>query len=372
MAVIINIISIIFIWLISLFNGTGLGSVYHTTEYGDYIIIIIAVFLFLLQYKFKIESSIFFTYLGLFFLFVCVPWIKGYGIGNWQYICSFFLIYILSQVNVKKLGLYYGGLAAGGLGIIILYIYNYGTALSGWNDNSIAMIGLFSYLIFLIGFFNTENYWALLILFIVTVYYFQMLEPTDSRSCQLIIILSIVAMFLIRNKYAVFTNKKFILTCLLVPLIIAIIVCLISQSSIMSQLNLWSMKEFQKPVFNGRDEIWLNSFESLKDNFLIGSGYYEYSTQHNSAVTCLSNFGVIGYIFWIYAFYKILEKGINYVSDYIIKSCILAFLLMYVQQSVELGIISQTPTLLIYLPLGLMLGRIKYLKECEHSGKNVY
>ena len=57
-----------------------------------------------------------------FYFLHSVPWIKSYGFGNWQYVCSFILIYILSQVNVKKLGLYYGGLAAGGLGIIILYI----------------------------------------------------------------------------------------------------------------------------------------------------------------------------------------------------------------------------------------------------------
>lgn len=372
MAIIINVISIIFVWLVSLFNGTGLGTTYHTTEYADYMIILLAVFLFICRANYKIQKSDFFISLGLGAFFVAIPWIKSYGFGNWQYVCSFILIYILSQVNVKKLGLYYGGLAAGGLGIIILYIYNYGTALSGWNDNSIAMIGLFSYLIFLIGFFNTEKKWTLFILLIVTVYFYQMLEPTDSRSCQLIVILSVVAMFLVRNKYAIFQNKKFITICLLLPLIIALIVCLVSQSSIMSQINLWSIKEFQKPAFNGRDEIWLAGFESIKENVLFGSGQYTVSTQHNSAVTCLVNFGVIGYIFWIYAFYIILRKGFNYVSDYIVKSCILAFLLMYVQQSVELGIISQTPNLLIYLPLGLMIGRVKYLKECQCNGRNIH
>lgn len=372
MATVINTISIIIIWIVSLFNGTGLGSAYHTTEYSDYIIILLAVFLFLIRSQFKIERPVFVTYLGLFLLFVCVPWLKGYGLENWQYICSFVLIFILSQVNVKKLGLYYGGLAAGGLGIVILYIYNYGTALSGWNDNNIAMIGLFSYLVFLIGFFNTKNYWALLILLIVTVYYYQMLEPTDSRSCQLVVILSVVVMFLVRNKYTLFQNKKFIILCLLLPLIIAIVVCLISNSSMMPQINHWSMQEFQKPAFNGRDEIWQNAFQSIGSNLLFGTGQYTVSTHHNSAVTCLVNFGVIGYIFWVYAFYKILKKGCNYVSDYIVKSCILTFLLMYVQQSVELGIITQNPNLLIYLPLGLVLGRIKYLKECERSGRIIH
>lgn len=372
MAIIINVISIIFVWLVSLFNGTGLGTTYHTTEYADYMIILLAVFLFICRANYKIQKSDFFISLGLGVFFVAIPWIKSYGFGNWQYVCSFILIYILSQVNVKKLGLYYGGMAAGGLGIIILYIYNYGTALSGWNDNSIAMIGLFSYLIFLIGFFNTEKKWTLFILLIVTVYFYQMQEPTDSRSCQLIVILSVVAMFLVRNKYAIFQNKKFIIICLLLPLIIALIVCLVSQSSIMSQINLWSIKEFQKPAFNGRDEIWLNGFQSMGEHFLFGTGQYTFSSQHNSAVTCLVNFGVIGYIFWIYTFYEILKKGEDYISDYIVKSCILAFLLMYVQQSVELGIISQNPNLLIYLPLGLMLGRVKYLKECERSGRNIH
>lgn len=370
MTVIFDVIFIVVVWLISLFNGTGIGTAYHTTEYADYLIILLAVLLFICGNKYKIQKSDFFICLGLGIFFVLIPWIKSYGYGNWQYICSFILIYILSQVNVKKLGLYYGGLIAGGLGIVILYIYNYGTALSGWNDNSIAMIGLFSYLIFLIGFFNTENYLALFILLIVTVYYYQMLEPTDSRSCQLVVVISVVVMFFIRNKYTIFQNKKFIILCLLLPLIIATVVCLISNSSMMPPINRWSIQQFQKPAFNGRDEIWESAFQSIGNNLLLGTGQYIVSTHHNSAVTCLVNFGVIGYIFWIYTFYKILKKGSNYVSDYIVKSCILTFLLMYVQQSVELGIISQTPNLLIYLPLGLMLGRVKYLKECEGNGRN--
>lgn len=38
---------------------------------------------------------------------------------------------------------------------------------------------------------------------------------------------------------------------------------------------------------------------------------------------------------------------------------------MNAQQAFELGMFSLKPNLLIYLPLGLLLGRIRYLKESQ-------
>ena len=45
-----------------------------------------------------------------------------------------------------------------------------------------------------------------------------------------------------------------------------------------------------------------------------------------------------------------------------------AFLVLYVQQSVELGLMAPNPNLLPYAMLGLLLGRVNYLKERDYEG----
>jgi hypothetical protein len=71
-----------------------------------------------------------------------------------------------------------------------------------------------------------------------------------------------------------------------------------------------------------------------------------------------------------------IEKARVWIKDYIIEGCIVAFLVLYVQQSVELGLFAPNPNLIPYIMLGMMLGRIGYLKnqglECEelHYGQD--
>ena len=66
---------------------------------------------------------------------------------------------------------------------------------------------------------------------------------------------------------------------------------------------------------------------------------------------------------WVCSFYNILLKGKEYISDSIVVGCMLSFVLIFVQQSFEVGIISNTPTILPYMILGIMLGRVMTIKN---------
>lgn len=364
-------LGICLIWAVSLFNETGIGEQYQIYKYAGCIIVLISVCMYIwgLRKRFDRNSALF--YICVFVVFVLMPWTRGYGIENWTFLCSFLLIYIMARVNVATRAMKCAGLAVGALGMIILLIFNLGAELSGWNANRIAMIGLFSFLTFIIPFSGRKSLLSSVILAAVSIYYFYMIFLTESRSCCLILIVALLFVVFVRDKESILTNKGVLVLCLLLPLIIAVAVCIVSQMSFMEQLNDWSLQNFDKTVFNGRDESWITGFQTLWEHPIMGCGNYLDSIQHNSAITCLSNFGIAGYVLWIAFFYRILIRSRYYIYDNIVKGCLLAFLLMYTQQSVELGIINHVPELMIYLPLGLMLGRIKYIKECERNGRDL-
>lgn len=84
-------------------------------------------------------------------------------------------------------------------------------------------------------------------------------------------------------------------------------------------LNLWSYKQFQKPIFNGRDDIWLYGFRLLGKNPLFGTGNMNFNNWHNSAIVCLTAYGAIGYILWIGSFNHMLNKAQAWLEDYIVQ-----------------------------------------------------
>ena len=55
-----------------------------------------------------------------------------------------------------------------------------------------------------------------------------------------------------------------------------------------------------------------------------------------------------------------------YISDEIVFGSMLAFLIIYLQQSVDLGFISDCPNLLPYMILGIGLGRVRLLQKKKY------
>ena len=255
------------------------------------------------------------------------------------------------------------------LGFSILYIYVYGTALSNWNENSIAMIGFFSYAVFAISFFYTETRMKLkfrTVLFVViSLTYINFTEQTDSRSSTMMIIL---CMMIILFRLRIFSDKsmsKRLGWILNIPLIIALLIIIISQMPIYDALNLWSLHNFEKPVFNGREDIWLDGIKSLKKSFLIGSGQLQTGYWHNCAIACLTTYGMVGYTVWVKVLHKILVSAKDFLKDSYILGSVVVFCLILIQQSFELGLFAPNPNMIPYLILGILMGRIHYLKSRE-------
>lgn len=367
------------LWIVNLLNDTGLGKAYQITELVRIIIYLVCIVLVVFgckRHRFLVDKRNFVIFGGMVFVFVIISYIKGNGAMGLHYISTFLLVYIISKMNAYKVAVRLTGIVYVIMGMTVLYIYGYGNVLSGWNANTIGMIGLYSYLFFLISFYNVKNIRTIIAIIGVTVIYISLIGITDSRSSILFAVIAVLfSISIIPRKFIMKTNRRYYLW-LLVPLFIAIGVVKISHGVYMENLNIWSLQEFKKPLFNGRDELWEEGFQVLFENILFGRGDLS-GNWHNCIITVLTAYGIVGGILWVMALQQILSKGRKWINDTIVSGCIITFIVMFIQQSVELGLISENPNLLPYITLGIMLGRVKLLnkqnqKECvrEQYDKN--
>ncbi len=368
MQFIINVGILILLWVVNLFNGTGLDQVYHVTDLAQWITILL--FIVCVGYKFltrrgmQVGKMSFYTFGILILIFIFSPLLNGYGFtAGIEYLWVFCLIYLLAHMKIDEKTMMWTALVYGMMGFAILYIYNFGSALKGWNENSIAMIGMHSYLIMLVPFFRRHRFRIKLILVGLAFLFSYMVSPTNSRSGILFGFIAVLLAIGIIPRKIVTGSRKITWLWLLVPLFIAIIVVMFSKGGYMSALNHWSYQQFNKPIFNGRDELWSRGFDRLGASPLFGTGNLNAANWHNSAVTCLYATGFVGFAFWIAVFANILNRTRDYLDDYIVTGCFVGFIVLYAQQSVELGFISGNPTLLGYVLLGMMLGRVNYLRR---------
>ncbi len=366
-------IIMIALWIINLFNGTGLGMAYQTTEKARLIIYVIFILEFVLYYikgqQRYVNTQDFVILLSMSCVFIFSSYIQGYGMMGLNYLSVFALVYILEKMRLKESAVKLMGIAYLVMGIAILYIYGYGTALSGWNPNTIGMIGLYSYLIFMIPFYKNKNkIISKIMLIAVSILYTVLIEPTDSRSCTWFAIIAVLlALSIIPKTIIIKASKKYV-GLLLIPLFVAVFVVWVSKGSYMTQLNLWSVQKFKKTIFNGRDILWEQGFQILSQKFLFGRGSLD-GNWHNCLVTILTAYGFLGGLLWILWLQNILKKGKFWINDSIVQGCIISFFIMYIQQSVELGLVHESPNMLPYIVLGMMLGRINFLNKLSKNSK---
>lgn len=363
---VIYVTTMVVLWIVNLFNGTGLGQVYQTTEKARIIVDIIFIITIIFNYKRQnryVNRQDFIIFGCTSLLFIFDTYIHGYGLKGMNYFYVFILIYILSKMPVREKYIRKIGIIYLLMGIIVIYVYDYGTIFSGWNPNTIGMIALYSYLIFMIPFYNKKNKIGTnIILIAITVIYIILIEPTNSRSSTLFAIIAILLALSIIPKSIIIRNGKQYFVLLLIPLIIAIIVVYLSKGSYIDSLNAWSIQKFEKPIFNGRDTLWNEGFDIFFQNLLFGRGIIV-GNWHNSLISILTAYGFFGLLLWILSLNNILSKGESWINDTIVQGCIISFFIMYIHQSVELGLVHESPNILPYIVLGMMLGRINFLKN---------
>lgn len=357
----------VLLWLSNLLNGTGLGAAYNTMEYTR-LAVTVAVLLLLFSRVFGekgwyTSKRYFYTLIFTAALFMLVPQFKGYGWKGLDYLWVFLVTFLLSQTRPDRKAMCWTGAIYAALGLAILFIFNYMDALDGWNPNTIAMIGLFSYLVFMIPYYGVRDKQSVVMLTLVGAVYVALIWPTDSRSCCIAVVLALLLTFRVVPADRLLGSRRKLFVALQVPLIVALLGCVIALTADVEILNDWSLENLGKTFFNGRDQIWLEAFRSMENNLLFGSGYISNGLYHNSAMACLAAYGVVGYILWILLFHVILSDALPFREDVCVMGAMTVFFVIFWQQSVELGLFAASPNLIPYVVLGVMLGRVGALKE---------
>jgi O-antigen ligase len=119
----------------------------------------------------------------------------------------------------------------------------------------------------------------------------------------------------------------------------------------------------QKPIFTGREIIWLNFYGQMLKNktalfFGLGSSADLWEGNrlnlHNSYLTILTNFGIVGFFmfygFWIYQIKSLIKK---YVLSNLQIKLILGFIIVLILGYIEVSILWHNMFFLNYLFLGL-------------------
>lgn len=367
METIVYTLGMIILWVLNLVKSTGLGHAYHILEITQILTIAAAVFVLWQQRRKQgeiiMDKRYFYTLLCMTVLFVGVSLINGQKMMGLQCLWAFSVVYILANTQPERKTLQLVGFCYAGLGLAILVIFNYMDILDGWNANSIAMIGLFSYLVFIIPYYGSRDMKSFLMLTLAGAAYVFLLWKTESRSCVIAIILSLVLTFRVLSIEKLMASRPKILISLFVPLLVVILVCLLSLLGNVTGWDEWSLETFGKPIFNGRDTTWLAGLSNLRHQFLLGDGVVNSGYWHNSALTCLLAYGAVGYGLWLRLHYLMLSDTIPYQADICVQGCVTAFVIIFWQQSVELGLFAENPNLIPYAILGIMLGRCNYLGE---------
>lgn len=352
-----------FVWSVSLLFSSGIGVAYDV--YTKASLCCLAYAFILICKTPSRELPTFGKVLSLCF-FIAVFQFSGYLSSNkhtLDYLVAFVVIYICSQQTIHESTIKLSAIMYGTLGFSVLFIYNYASAFSGWNSNAIGMLALFSYAFFLCGMPTPGNKKGKVIFLLLFFVYSILLAKCASRGAALFSL----AMALCHLRYIktelIISNKKRITLILLIPLLISIGTIFISKNCDMQSLNEWSYNNFNKPLFNGRDRLWIYGFTKLEEAPILGHGNLSMANWHNSAITALVGYGILGYALWIAAFSVMLNKAIPYKNDYLVCITAVAFIIIYLQQSVELGFIAQQVFFIPYAILGLMLGRINTIKK---------
>ena len=349
------------LWLVGLTYASGIGLAYDV--YGKTKLATIGIFLFMFIFRGKFHR-ISLKMLGVLAIMVvgCTMTYIRFDRNVEDYLWVYLLIPLIALLPVEKAQMRLVALMYGALGGAVLFLANYGSVFRGWNPNSVGMIAFFSYMVFVSSFSEVRNKRAIFALVVYSLIYFSWLEILNARSSALFSIAAFLCVFSIIPLRSIVRVKQFLPLVLLAPLLLAVVVVLIRDTPIDTALNLWSWEHFNKPIFNGRENIWAWGFRDWWKAPIFGSGTLNGSF-HNSAVTMLYGCGAAGFVVWVSGTRNMLRRGLAHLDDSVIYGLLIAFLMIWLQQSLELGMVAPQANVVPYGILGLLLGRVKTLEN---------
>lgn len=357
---------VVLVWVLSMVNASGLGIAYNTPAITNVLILLwFVIFVNKRVIKRAIDRN---PVLALFTIisFIIFP-VLIYG--SWEglsYLMMLPMVYCFSEQKVSDKLMKISGYVVAGLGLLILYIYNTTIILSGWNDNHISMIGLFSYAYYSISLYGNMSGRKLTVGLLISLLYLILLFKTESRSSSIFIVLALILAYSGNLFRKILAKRSFVFFALNVPLLVSLVCIFLPELFIFQYFDEWSLEHYDKTALNGRDELWIEAYDRLFDTYLIGEGEFLIN-HHNSAVAVISVFGVIGYLCWYKIFAKPISFMCRYASDNLMFGFISSFFLIFWQQSFELGFVNSTPNMIPYMILGLGLARARDLQRHLHS-----
>lgn len=358
------IIFVVLAWSFSLINTSGLGLVYDTPTKTNvfifiwYLILIISGKKGLLKVFKTNFILVFFTILS----FILLPLLRVNSWDGFSYLIMVPMVYCFSEQKVTAKAMRMSGFIVAGLGLFVLYVYQNTNILSGWNDNHISMIGLFSYVYYSISLYGNMSGRKLTIGIAISLLYIIMLNTTNSRSSIIFIILAVILAYNGNLFREVLNWKNFMFVALNVPIIITLIFIFFPNLFIFEYFEEWSSNNFEKDAFNGRDILWIEAYNRLFESYLIGEGEFTMN-HHNSGIAILSVFGVIGYICWYKILAKITRYMCMYTNDNLMFGFISSFLLIFFQQSFDLGFVAKSPNMIPYMILGIGIAHARKINK---------
>ncbi len=354
------IIICILFWFVGFTYNTGFGETYNVFEKTRAIVIVVFLaFLIIRSNSYHIGPGIVLAVAIVLF----IAFVNKARNGNsvFDYIWVWLIIpviglFTVEESQMRRIGFLYGIASTG-----VLLIGNVTDVFKYWDGNSVSMVQFFSYTVFMSIFSDIRDAKNIRNIIVFSAVYFYFLNIFDSRSAILfsvVMLLCILSVIPLRKCL----SKLLIFLILLFPLIIAVIVIGINETIFAENLNSWSIEIFDKPIFNGRDIIWEGGIKDWLESPFIGNGNFAQRAYHNSAICTLVAVGGIGYIILIGAACGVLVKGLKWRKDSIVYGLTTSFLVIWMQQSVELGLIASKPNVIPYLILGLLYARVNTLE----------
>ena len=351
--------------LVSLLAGSGIGKAYHL--YPLTALAVMAAFvLFPLGRTLRdgqAPKREFFLTLGLALVIGVWPAYSGYGSMGLEYGWLLLLPYVVGQFAFSERDTRTIGFSCGVMGFVIVAARVFFGVFGNWNNNDIAMAGFMGCVVCSAVPWRS---WGMKIFHkILLIAMTAMLLQLNSRSCLIsMVVLTLFAFRIIPIDF--FIRKKWARRIVLIfPLLVAVAVVLFQNSQLFVDLNDLSMEYIGKTIFNGRNVLWEKGLKIVWEYPLLGKGRIDNGQWHNCAITAMTAFGMVGYALWLYYFDKIMCDAQRWKGDLCLAACMSAFLTVMFQQSFELGLISTTASMMPYLIMGIMLGRMRYLSKKE-------
>lgn len=356
------------VFILALVNGSGWG-IAHNTEFYMYLLLgaySSAVFL----RRTRVDSSYLRTVAApvivLFVYALFMSMLRGHSLHAIKLMMPFGVTYFFSHFSVNNDDANYIGLTMLSGSMLLLFIYTQTEILRGWNENTIAMLAYFGYSCYVsMNMYSSRRIPLVLFSFAFIV----LLMQTASRTSIICVMLLLLASFFRERTAMACESKKYHDVILHFALLFAIIIALVGSSSLIIPLDMWSYRHLRKTFFNGRDALALQGLTKLMETGFLGPGYFLKVNWHNWAISLLASYGMIGYIFWVRIIRYITETGRRNVGDGIVLGLLASILLVFIQQSTELGLVGESNVNVIpYMMFGLLLGRVKYLDKQRLKG----